>query len=97
MFKRDVHALSDVLSKLLRQEGLEMPLQQRRLLAAWDSVVGPTIARYTQQKFIRNQTLFVQLSSPALRAELSMVKQRLLLKLNQQAGATQVVTDIRFF
>lgn len=97
MFKRDVRPLSDVLSKLLRQEGLEMPLQQRRVVAAWDSVVGPTIARYTQQKFIRNQTLYVQLSSPALRSELSMVKQRLVTKLNEQAGATQVITDIHFF
>lgn len=97
MFKRDVRPLSDVLSKLLRQEGLEMPLQQRRVVAAWDSVVGPTIARYTLQKFIRNQTLYVQLSSPALRSELSMVKQRLVTKLNEQAGATQVITDIHFF
>lgn len=97
MFRRPVENLDKLLNQFLRNSGLETPLMQRRLLAAWDGVVGPTIARYTTNKFIRNQTLFVQISSPALRAELGMMRSQLVAKLNQQAGGTQIVTDVRFF
>lgn len=63
----------------------------------WEEVAGATIARYTTNKYIRNQTLFVQISSPALRTELGMMRKALLAKLNQKAGGTQIVTDIRFY
>ena len=60
-------------------------------------ILHATIARYTTNKYIRNQTLFVQISSPALRTELGMMRKALLAKLNQKAGGTQIVTDIRFY
>jgi len=67
-----------------------------RLLAAWDKVVGPGLARYTVNKFIRNQTLFVQLSSPALRSELSMHRRNLIARLNEAVGAF-VIAEIKFY
>ena len=57
MFRRKVQTLTDVLGKALRDGGLESPLLQKRIVDAWDVVVGPTVSRYTQQKYIRNQTL----------------------------------------
>jgi predicted nucleic acid-binding Zn ribbon protein len=44
---------------------------------------------------IRNQTLFVSLSAPALRADLSMRRQEFVQKLNNYVG-NQVIADIRF-
>ena len=44
MFRRDVQNLSDVLNRCLRQNGLETPLLQHRLVNAWDEVVGKGIA-----------------------------------------------------
>ena len=82
MFRRKVQPLDDLLNQFLRQEGLESPLLQKRLIAAWDTVAGPTVARYTQEKFIKNQTLFVKIINPALRANLSMMQSDLTKKLN---------------
>ena len=48
MFKRDVKSLSDLLQTVLRKEGFETPLLQRRLVASWDAVVGPTNFAVTQ-------------------------------------------------
>ena len=79
----------------LREQGLETPLQQKRLVEAWPQIAGPMIARYTLNTYIYNQTLFVRLSSPALRAELSMRRQELTTQLNQHVGS-QVIIDIRF-
>lgn len=96
MFKRDVKSLSDLLQMVLRKEGFETPLLQRRLVASWDAVVGPAISRYTSDKFIKNQTLFVKINNPALRQDLSMMRQKLVQRLNSQVGSF-IISDIKFF
>lgn len=96
MFKRDVQPLSEILKKLLRQEGLETPLMQKRLVDAWVQVAGPSVDRYTAEKFIRNQTLYVKIQNPALRQDLSMMRSQLVRRLNEHVGA-QVIVDIRFY
>ena len=95
MFKRNVQSVKDIILQTLREQGLETPLQQKRLVEAWPQVVGPVIARYTLNTYIYNQTLFVRLSNPALRADLSMCRQELTQKLNAFVGE-QVIVDIKF-
>lgn len=95
MFKRDVKTLRELIMRNLRQQGLETPLLQKRLVEAWPQVAGPVIARYTLNAYIRNQTLFVHLSSPALRADLSMRRGELASQLNHAVGS-DVIADIRF-
>lgn len=96
MFRRKVRSIADLLPEILRHEGLETPLQQRRLLSGWDTVVGPSVARYTGDKFIKNQTLYVKVLNPALRADLSMSRAILVRRLNEYVRA-QVIADIRFY
>lgn len=96
MFKRDVLPLDEVLKKLLREEGLEMPLLQKRLVDAWEIVTGNVVSRYTAEKYIRNQTLFVKITNPALRQDLSMMRTQLVKRLNEQVGSF-VISDIKIF
>ena len=53
------------------------------------------MASYTQNLYIRNQTLFVHLTSPALRADLMMTRKELVNMLNAHVGS-QVIADIKF-
>ena len=71
-------------------------MQQQRLLSAWDEVVGKPIAQYTGERFIKNQTLFVKILSPALRADLSLSRSLLVKRLNEAAKAF-VISDIKFY
>ena len=96
MFRREVQPFGNILKKCLRDNGLETPMLQTRLIDSWEELVGQAVARYTGEKFIRNQTLFVRINSPALRAELGMMKTNLISRLNQHVKA-QIITDIRFF
>ena len=96
MFRRKVRSLSELLPEILRREGLETPLQQKRLLASWNQVVGEPVAKYTGDKFIKNQTLYVKIENAALRADLTMSRATLVRRLNEQVGA-QVIADIRFY
>ncbi len=95
MFKRDVLPIRDLILRNLREQGLETPLLQKRLVEAWPTVAGPLIERYTLNTYIQNQTLVVHLSSPALRAELSMRRREFVTRLNEYVG-NQVIADIRF-
>jgi predicted nucleic acid-binding Zn ribbon protein len=87
--------VKDLILRSLREQGLEMPLQQKRLVEAWPIVAGPVVARYTLNTYIYNQTLYVRLSNPALRSDLSMRRKELTEQLNKYVG-NKVITDIRF-
>lgn len=95
MFRRDVKDIKSLILRNLRQQGLETPLLQKRLVEAWPVVAGEAISRYTLNTYIMNQTLYVRLSVPALRADLSMRRQDFVARLNEYVG-NQVIADIRF-
>ena len=96
VFRREVKSISDLLNKFLRAEGLEVPLQQKRIIDSWETVVGKIVASYTREKFIKNQTLFVKIINPALRQDLSMMRTQLVKRLNAQVGA-MVIVDVRVY
>ncbi len=95
MFKRDVQTIKDLILRNLHEQGLETPLLQKRLVEVWPKIAGPVIARYTLNTYIYNQTLYVRLSNPALRSDLSMRRQEFTQLLNAYVGE-QVITDVRF-
>ena len=95
MKRRDAEPIGKLIYHYLRQESLEGPLNERRLLDSWAQLMGPSIAGYTTQLYIRNQTLYVHLSSAVLRQELLMGKELIIRKLNENVGA-MVITNIVF-
>ena len=96
MFKRDVQSITDILNKLLREEGLEMPLMQKRLIDSWETVTGSIVARYTTEKYIKNQALYVKIANPALRHDISMMRTQLVKRLNEHVGSF-VINEVRVF
>ena len=95
MFRREVKNIKELILKNLREQGLETPLLQKRLMEAWPTVAGEMIARYTDGVSIRNQTLYVHLTNPALRQDLSMQRSDYVKRLNAYVGS-QVIAGIRF-
>lgn len=85
--------IKDVIGQYLREQGLETPLNQYRIINAWPQVVGPTFSKYTSDLNVYNQILYVRVSSSAVRSELSMRKSQIKEHLNRIAGA-QVIVDI---
>ena len=95
MERRKEENISDILCRFLRQSQLETPLNEYRLIQAWDEVCGIKIARYTKDLKIYNQKLFVRLSSSSIRTELLMNRTELIKRLNEKVGST-VINDIGF-
>ena len=95
MRRNDAEQIGDMIRKFFRQNGLESPLNEYRLVQAWKDVVGSTINQYTSNLYIKNQTLYVHLTSSVLRQELMMGRDILVRNLNKQVGA-QVIVNIIF-
>ena len=87
MKRNDAEQIGKLIQQYLRQESLESPLNEQRLLDAWPQVLGPA-ASYTSN-------LYVHPTSAALRQELMMGRELLVRTLNQRVGAT-VITNIIF-
>lgn len=95
MKRNDAEQIGVLIRNFLRRESLESPLNESRLIHSWPEVVGPLIASYTQDLYIRNQTLYVHITSAPLKQELSLGRTLLMQNLNRHVGA-QVINNILF-
>lgn len=95
MRRSKAEQVGDIVRLFMRQEGLESPYNEYKLISSWEKVMGQGIARYTGDMFIKNQTLFVKLTSPVVKNELMMARLNIVRKLNEAVGS-QVITEIRF-
>lgn len=96
MRKCNAEQLGAIISQLMREEGLETPLNQYRLIDSWQDVMGQGIMKYTGNIFIKNQTLYVQITSPVIKSDLMMGRSMLVRRLNEKVKA-QVITNIVFY
>jgi predicted nucleic acid-binding Zn ribbon protein len=96
MFRKKPKSIGELLNQVMREEGFEVPLNQKRVLDSWDEITGKIVSKYTENKFIKNQTLFVKISNPALRSDLTMMKAKFIKELNSKVGSF-VIADIRFY
>jgi len=93
--KSNTEKIGTLIQQFLREEGLETPYNQFKLMKALEEILGHGISRYIGNTYVRNQTLFVEMRSPVLKQELTMKRTKLTQRLNAQVG-TQVIADIRF-
>ncbi|MDR0976742.1 MAG: DUF721 domain-containing protein [Prevotellaceae bacterium] len=93
MKRSQAKSIGELLRVYLRQEGLETPLNEQRLISGWPDVMGATIASYTRDVYIKNGVLYVHVTSAALRQELMMGRAMIVRNLNSYVGAS-VITDI---
>ena len=95
MKRGETKSIAELVRAVCREEGLETPLNEYRLINAWSKVLGPAVQSYTKNLQIYNQVLFVTLTSSVLRQERVMNRKTLVRKLTDYVKA-QVITDIVF-
>jgi len=95
MRKKNTEMLRDVIRQVLKEQHLDRPLYEKRLIDAWPLVLGKNIMNYTTSLNIKNKVLFVQLSSSVLRHDLFMSREEIKNSLNKQVGV-DVITEIIF-
>ncbi|MBQ0020240.1 MAG: DUF721 domain-containing protein [Bacteroidales bacterium] len=85
--------LGDLVHAMLREEGLETPLNEFRAEQAWGQLMPPTITNYTTEVQVRGGVMYLKIINAALRQELMMQRSALAARINQHVGA-QVIQQI---
>jgi predicted nucleic acid-binding Zn ribbon protein len=86
MRKKNTQKIEEVIQEYLKALKIDDKLKEVNLIKSWDDVVGKTIARSTQNIYIKNRKLFVKLNSSVIRNELFMLRDGLKKALNDRAG-----------
>lgn len=96
MRKRNTESIGEVLRQFFEEnQFIKKKVAESRAVTGWSQLLGTMISSYTTNVYLRNNVLYVSLSSSVLRSELNMAKDRLINKLNEHAGM-HVVNDIIF-
>ena len=95
MRKKNTELLSDVIRQVLKEQHLDKPLNEKRLIDAWPLVLGLNIMQYTSELSIKNRVLYVKLSSSVLRHDLFLSREEIKTSLNKHVGS-EVIVDIMF-
>lgn len=93
--KNTEHIRSVIKTFLKENPEVQERIAEVNLLEKWSELLGASIARYTENLYIRNRTLYVRLSSSILKNELSMSRERLVKSLNDSVGK-EVIDSIVF-
>ena len=96
MRKSNIERIDSVMQQDMRLNGIETPYNQHKLIQAWPEVMGEHIARHTANIFIKNQTLHVQITSPAIKQNLLMEHRAIAQRLIRHVNA-QVIEDIHVY
>jgi predicted nucleic acid-binding Zn ribbon protein len=86
-------SLAEALKDYIKAMKLDVKLNEVGLISSWEEVVGKAISSRTTKVYIKDQVLYVHLSSSVVRNELLMLRQALKEKLNEKAGS-EVIKDI---
>jgi hypothetical protein len=85
--------VGDILNQIIKTNKLESGLNQVSVIDAWKNLMGNGVNNYTRSVALRNNILYVELTSSVLREELSYGKDKIIKMINEELGK-DVVKDV---
>lgn len=82
--EKNIHSLSEALNEFIKENKLQRGMDKVMVREAWEQVMGNGVNNYTTAVELRNNTLFISLSSSVLREELSHGKSKIIDMLNEE-------------
>lgn len=79
-------SIADALKEFVETNKLEYGLDVVNVQDTWKDMMGNGVNNYTTDIQLKNNTLYVQLSSSVLREELSYGKEKIIAMLNESLG-----------
>ncbi|NLO70489.1 MAG: DUF721 domain-containing protein [Porphyromonadaceae bacterium] len=95
MRRKNTEKISDIISRVLKQNSLDERLYETRVINSWSVVLGENIMKYTSNLYFKNKKLYVKLTSSVLRNELYLTQEEIKKSLNKHVGV-EVVEEIIF-
>ena len=76
--------VKNLLDIFLKKNNLEKGLLDLEVKRAWHELMENGVSNYTTDVSLKNKTLYIKLSSPALKEELSYGKEKLMKLINER-------------
>ena len=86
-------SLSEVLTEIIQINKLQPGIDQIAVRDAWKNLMGNGVNTYTRNIMLKNNTLYVELTSSVLREELSYGKDKIIKMINEELRR-DVVKDV---
>ena len=61
MKKQDAQSIGEIIDRVLKEQNLDLKLDETRLIKAWNSLLGEQVASYTTKLYIQWGVLYVHL------------------------------------
>ena len=85
--------MQDAIKQFLKQSRIKGGKQALQIEEVWEQIMGKTIARYTDNIQIINQTLFISSSVAQLKNELLYQKDKIIERVNEALG-DKVINEV---
>lgn len=87
------YSIGDAIEKFLEQSRIRGSIQALQIGDVWEEIMGKTIARYTEEIKIINDTLFITTHVAPLKQELIFQREKIKLRVNEALGK-KVIKEI---
>ena len=95
MKRTEAKNIGQIINDLLRQEKLDVALDEHRASALWPQIVGDGINRYTIRRYVKDGVMTVHLSSASLANELMLNRASIIKHINEALGR-EIIHEIIF-
>lgn len=95
MKRQNSQPIGNVLQELLQDDLFCKKLNETKLIESWRKMVGENVQSKMTSIYIKNEILYVTITSPALKSDLRMKIAEYVRELNQEIGC-EVIRDIKF-
>jgi hypothetical protein len=75
--------LKEAIDELILAYKLQDGINETKIIQSWEKITGKLISKHTENLFIKKNTLYVKLDSPALKNELFFERSQLIKSLNR--------------
>jgi len=86
MRRSSIQTIGEVMNDYLKSVDLNKRMKEARIINQWEGIIGRTVARSTKRLFINNKILHIYFNSSVVRAEVFMIREGLISKINDMAG-----------
>ena len=87
------YSIGDAIKQFLEQSRIKGSIQALQIEDVWEEIMGKTIAKYTDNIGIINDTLFITTHVAPLKQELIFQKEKIKLRVNEALGE-KLIDDV---
>ncbi len=90
MRRTNTEPLKEVIQRFLKIYGADRKIKEIKLQNSWAKIIGANVEKQTEFVNISKSTFYVKISSSVVKYELSMMKSKIIQRLNEEAGETLI-------